>query len=72
MVGAVDALADEGVDRLVADASGAGLDLAAALRVEGALSDDFARQAHAGAHLDPVFGMAHVVELDQRRLRGIA
>ena len=67
VVGALDVVAHEGVDRLVADAVCARLDLAAAIGVEGALREDLAGQAHAGAHLDPVLGMAHVVELDPRR-----
>ena len=44
----------------------AGLDLAAAIGVEGGLGEDLAGQADAGAHLGPVVGMAHIVEEDQR------
>ena len=50
------------------DDVGAGLDLAAAIGVEGGLREDLAGQAHAGAHLGPVVGMAHVVEEDARML----
>ena len=32
------------------------------------MREDLAGQAHAGAHLDPVLGMAHIVELNPRRL----
>ena len=46
------------------DHVGARLDLAAAIGVEGRLREDLARQPHAGAHLGPVVGMAHVVEED--------
>ena len=68
MVGAVDALAHKGVDRLVADGVRPRLDFAAAIAIEGPLSEDFAGQAHACAHLDPVLGMAHIIEPDHGRL----
>ena len=51
VIGALDLWRDEGVDRLVADDVRAGLDLAAAIRIEGLLREDLAGQAHAGAHL---------------------
>src|ERR1017187_2653584 len=35
---------------------------------EGALRKYFTRQTHTGAHFKPVVGVAHVVELDSRRL----
>ena len=47
------------------DDLGAGLDLAAAIGVEGRLGEDLAGQPDAGAHLGPVVGVAHVVEADR-------
>ena len=67
VVGGIDMVAHEGVDRLVADAIVARLDFPAPIRVEGVLSEDLAGQPHASARLDPVLGMAHIVELDPRR-----
>src|ERR1017187_6199306 len=62
---------DEGVDLLIALYRGAGLQFLAAIAVEGALRKYFTRQAHTGAHFKPVVGVAHVVELDSRRLARI-
>ena len=68
MIGALDLVADEGVDRLVVDAIGARLDFAAAVGIEGGLRENLAGQPHAGAHFRPVVWLAHVIELDARRL----
>ena len=48
MIGALDVLPDEGVDRVVARDFGARLDLHAAVTVEGRLGEDLARQPHRG------------------------
>jgi hypothetical protein len=45
---------------------GARLNLPAAIAIERRLRKDLARQAHAGAHLDPVVRVAQVVEQNPR------
>ncbi len=72
MVGALDVLAHEGVDRLVADAVFARRNLAAAIGIEGSLRENLAREPDAGAHLGPVVGMAHVIEPNSWRLGRVA
>ena len=64
-------VAHEGVDRLVADAVRARADLPAAVGIESRLREKLAGQPHAGPHLGPVVGMAHIVEPDSWRLGGI-
>src|SRR3984885_9042958 len=56
----------EGVDLLVGLNLGTGLELAAPVAIERRLRKDLPREAHAGAHLGPVIGLAQVVELDLR------
>ena len=71
MIGALDLLADERIDLLVRLHLGARLQLAPAVAIESALGKDLARQAHAGAHLDPVVGLAQIIEADRGLLARI-
>jgi hypothetical protein len=64
VVGALHLLTDEGVDLLVRVDIRTRLDLPAAIGLEGLLREDLAGKPQAGAHLNPVVRMAHVVELD--------
>ncbi len=68
VVGALAMIADEAVELGIALEVGAGLDLAALIRLERLLLEDFARQAQAGAELCPIVRMRHVVEPDDRAL----
>ncbi len=71
MIRAFDLRAHEGIDLLVRLHVGAGLNLPSAIAVEGRLREDLPRQAHAGAHFDPIVRLAQVVETNARLLERI-
>ena len=69
MIGALHLRANEGIDLLVRLHVRARLDFAAAIAIEGRLREDLAGQAHAGAHLGPIIGLAQVIEQDRAACR---
>ena len=71
MIGAFNLLADEGIDSVIVTGILARCPFGADIGGEGGLGEDFPREADAGAELQPIVGMGHIVEADTRQAGGV-